>query len=53
MIAVNLFSRFDVVEVSGQDIDFRQYITMQFASGHWKAVLIPRKKALVSVEEVE
>ncbi|KAL2682376.1 hypothetical protein Neosp_006826 [[Neocosmospora] mangrovei] len=44
MIAVNLFSRFDVIEVSGQDIDFRQYITMQFASGHWKAVLIPREK---------
>ncbi|KAI8718107.1 Cytochrome P450, family 3, subfamily A [Fusarium sp. LHS14.1] len=44
MIAVNLLSRFDVIEVSGQDIDFRQYITMQFASGHWKAVLIPRGK---------
>ncbi|KAF5585627.1 cytochrome P450 monooxygenase family 3 subfamily A [Fusarium subglutinans] len=45
MIAANIFSRFDVIEVSGQDIDFRQFITMQFASGHWKAVLIPRKKA--------
>lgn len=42
MIAANIFSRFDVAEVSGQHIDFRQYITMQFASGHWKAVLVPR-----------
>ncbi|CAH0046015.1 unnamed protein product [Clonostachys solani] len=43
MIAANLLSRFDVVEVSGQDIDFRQYITMQFSTGHWKAILIPRR----------
>ncbi|KAI3571068.1 cytochrome P450 [Fusarium oxysporum f. sp. albedinis] len=52
MIAANIFSRFDVIEVSGQDIDFRQYITMQFTSGHWKAVLIPRKKA-TSIDQPE
>ncbi|CAH0042912.1 unnamed protein product [Clonostachys rhizophaga] len=46
MIAANILSRFDVVEVSGQDIDFRQYITMQFATGHWKAILIPRRPSL-------
>lgn len=43
MVAANIFSRFDVMEVSGQDIDFRQYITMQFASGHWKVKLRPRQ----------
>ncbi|KAI3392842.1 hypothetical protein diail_5048 [Diaporthe ilicicola] len=43
MVAANIFSRFDVLEVPGQDIDFRQYITMQFASGHWKVKLKPRQ----------
>ncbi|KAK2599236.1 hypothetical protein N8I77_011006 [Diaporthe amygdali] len=43
MVAANIFSRFDVMEVPGQDIDFRQYITMQFASGHWKVKLRPRQ----------
>ncbi|KAK1503060.1 cytochrome P450 3A9 [Colletotrichum tamarilloi] len=42
MVATNLLQRFDVLEVPGQDIDFRQYITMQFATGHWKVVLKPR-----------
>ncbi|KAK2766342.1 cytochrome p450 monooxygenase [Colletotrichum kahawae] len=42
MAAANLLQRFDVLEVPGQDIDFRQYITMQFATGHWKVVLKPR-----------
>ncbi|KAI8238714.1 Cytochrome P450 monooxygenase FUS8 [Colletotrichum sp. SAR 10_99] len=42
MVAANLLQRFDVLEVPGQDIDFRQYITMQFATGHWKVVLKPR-----------
>jgi hypothetical protein len=50
MIAANLLSRFDVVEVSGQDVDFRQYITMQFSTGHWKAVLIPRRALHISTE---
>ncbi|UQC90732.1 cytochrome P450 3A9 [Colletotrichum lupini] len=42
MVAANLLQRFDVLEVPDQDIDFRQYITMQFATGHWKVVLKPR-----------
>ncbi|KAK8065860.1 cytochrome P450 [Apiospora hydei] len=42
MVAANILSRFDIVEVPGQDIDFRQYITMQFATGHWKVTLKPR-----------
>lgn len=42
MVAANILSRFDIAEVPGQDIDFRQYITMQFATGHWKVTLKPR-----------
>ncbi|OHF03155.1 cytochrome P450 3A9 [Colletotrichum orchidophilum] len=42
MVAANLLQRFDVLEVPGQHIDFRQYITMQFATGHWKVILKPR-----------
>lgn len=42
VVAANILSRFDIMEVPGQDIDFRQYITMQFADGHWKVVLRPR-----------
>ncbi|KAK1524050.1 cytochrome P450 3A9 [Colletotrichum costaricense] len=42
MVAANLLQRFDVLEVPDQDIDFRQYITMQFATGHWNVVLKPR-----------
>ncbi|KAK1579121.1 cytochrome P450 [Colletotrichum navitas] len=42
MVAANVLQRFNVCEVPGQDIDFRQFITMQFATGHWKVVLIPR-----------
>ncbi|KAJ5935966.1 cytochrome P450 [Penicillium verhagenii] len=42
MVTANLFSRFDFEEVSGQHIDFRQYITMQFEHGSWKAFLKPR-----------
>lgn len=43
MVAANIFSRFDVIEVPGQHIDFRQYITMQFANGHWQVKLKPRQ----------
>ncbi len=43
MVAANTLSRFDVTEVPGQDVDFRQYITMQVATGYWKLVLTPRK----------
>ncbi|KAK2025893.1 cytochrome P450 [Colletotrichum zoysiae] len=42
MVAANVLQRFNVIEVPGQYIDFRQYITMQFATGHWKVVLVPR-----------
>lgn len=42
MVAANIFSRFDVIEVPGQHVDFRQYITMQFADGHWHVKLKPR-----------
>lgn len=44
MVAANVLSRFDVVEVPGQHVDFRQYITMQFATGHWKVMLKPRQQ---------
>jgi hypothetical protein len=44
MIAANIYSRFDVTEVSGQAVDFRQFITIQFASGHWQAILTQRSK---------
>ncbi|KAK2053332.1 cytochrome P450 [Colletotrichum caudatum] len=42
MVAANVLQRFNVIEVPGQNIDFRQYITMQFATGNWKVVLVPR-----------
>ncbi|KAI6370799.1 hypothetical protein MCOR25_004088 [Pyricularia grisea] len=42
MVAANIFSRFDIEEVPGQVIDFRQYITMQFHTGNWRVVLRPR-----------
>ncbi|KAJ5741103.1 cytochrome P450 [Penicillium malachiteum] len=42
MVTANIFSRFDFNEVSGQDVDFRQYITMQFEHGSWKAFVKPR-----------
>ncbi|KAM0321854.1 hypothetical protein ACHAQA_009859 [Verticillium albo-atrum] len=43
VVAANILSRFDILEVPGQDIDFRQYITMQFATGSWKVLLKPRQ----------
>jgi hypothetical protein len=43
MIAANILSRYDVIEVPGQEVDFRQFITMQFHTGHWKVVLKARK----------
>lgn len=44
MVAANIFSRFDIEEVPGQVIDFRQYITMQFHTGNWRVVLRPRSR---------
>lgn len=42
MLTANILSRFDFDEVPGQNIDYRQYITMQFEHGSWKAYLRPR-----------
>lgn len=42
VVAANVLSRFDVIEIPGQYVDFRQYITMQFADGHWKVQMKPR-----------
>ncbi|KAK1979002.1 cytochrome P450 [Colletotrichum cereale] len=42
MVAANVLQRFNILEVPGQEVDFRQYITMQFSTGHWKVVLVPR-----------
>jgi hypothetical protein len=36
MLAANFFTRFDLEEVPGQEVDFRQFITMQFKTGSWK-----------------
>lgn len=46
IVAAGIFSRFDVIEVQGQEIDFRQYITMQFHTGHWRVVLKPRENPI-------
>jgi cytochrome P450 len=43
VVAANYLARFDVEEVPKQKLDIRQYITMQFADGNWKAMLKPRK----------
>ncbi|PYI09748.1 cytochrome P450 [Aspergillus sclerotiicarbonarius CBS 121057] len=42
MVTANLLSRFNFTEVPGQEIDYRQYITMQFQHGSWQVVLTPR-----------
>ncbi|KAG4426254.1 hypothetical protein IFR04_000720 [Cadophora malorum] len=42
MVAANFLSRFDIDEVPGQDVDFRQFITMQFATGNWKTIIKQR-----------
>ncbi|KAJ5703250.1 cytochrome P450, partial [Penicillium malachiteum] len=42
MLTANILSRFDFDEVPGQTIDYRQYITMQFEHGSWKARVRPR-----------
>ncbi|KAF5564733.1 cytochrome P450 monooxygenase 3A9 [Fusarium phyllophilum] len=43
MIAANLLTRYDITEVQGQIVDFRQFITMQFHTGHWNVILQKRK----------
>ncbi|KAH6699800.1 cytochrome P450 [Leptodontidium sp. MPI-SDFR-AT-0119] len=42
MLAANFFSRFDLDEVPGQEIDFRQFITMQFKTGSWNVLIRSR-----------
>ncbi|KAF7167575.1 hypothetical protein CNMCM5623_000881 [Aspergillus felis] len=42
MVAANLLSRYDFIEVPGQAVDYRQYITMQFKTGSWKVSIKPR-----------
>jgi hypothetical protein len=42
MVAANFLTRFDLEEVIGQDVDFRQFITMQFKTGSWKVMIKPR-----------
>jgi hypothetical protein len=42
VVAANYLARFDIEEVPKQNLDIRQYITMQFADGNWNAVLTPR-----------
>lgn len=41
-VAANILSRFDVEEVSGQQVEFKQHVTMVFATGHWRVKLRPR-----------
>jgi len=43
MIVANFFCRYDVEEVEGQEIDFRQFITMQFKTGHWDVLVKARE----------
>ena len=43
IVAASILSRFRLFEVSNQEVDFRQYITMQFATGEWKVILEPRQ----------
>jgi len=46
MVTANLLSRFDIEEVPKQHVDFRQFITMQFKTGSWKAVIKPRSELI-------
>ncbi|KAH6287768.1 hypothetical protein HBI39_222820 [Parastagonospora nodorum] len=43
IVTASILSRFRLFEVSNQEVDFRQYITMQFATGEWKVILEPRQ----------
>lgn len=41
-VSANLLSRFSLEEAGYQQIQLRQFITMQFHDGKWKVVLKPR-----------
>ena len=45
MISANFWTRFDLAEIPGQEIDFRQFITMQFKTGKWRVRVMPRAEA--------
>lgn len=42
VIGANIFSRFDMIEVPGQSVDWGQFITMQITTGSWKVILKSR-----------
>lgn len=44
VVAANILSRYDVEEVPGQNLDWRQYVTIQLSDGHWRVMLKPRWK---------
>jgi hypothetical protein len=46
MVTANFLARFDLEEVIGQDVDFRQFITMQFKTGSWKVKIKPRAEII-------
>ena len=43
-VSANLLSRFSLEEAGYQEIQLRQFITMQFHDGKWRVVLKPRWK---------
>ena len=46
MISANFLTRFNLDEVAGQEVDFRQFITMQFKTGSWKVMVKPRAEII-------
>lgn len=44
VVSANLLSRYDLVEVPGQVVDYRQFITLVFKDGKWRVVLKPRMR---------
>ncbi|QDS73814.1 hypothetical protein FKW77_006095 [Venturia effusa] len=44
VVSANLLSRYDIEEVPGQVIDWRQFITLVFKDGKWRVVLKPRAR---------
>lgn len=42
VVSANLLSRYDLEEVPGQVIDYRQFITLVFKDGNWRVVLKKR-----------
>lgn len=42
-VCANILSRFDIEEVAGQHVEFKQHVTMVFATGRWRVRLTPRQ----------